>query len=470
MTVVDERAVGPAGLRRWVDACALADLVPDRGVRALVAGRAVAVFRCSPDDDGLAIDDHDPFTGASVLSRGLVGSVGERPWWRRRCTSTASTCAPARALDDPAVPSTPGPGAGGRSPARVDDRPPPSQPASSTGEIAAETRPRKHCPAARIRPRHERRAPCRLHGRASPPTAAGTSRSSCSSAAGPGSSTAPPSAPSPWVTRTACRTRHRGAHRRSPDLRGVHHRPRRAQLARRGREPRPGRRAARRRCARPWSWPAAPRRRGGDDRGDRRRLVHPDAAQPRARGPPGRAGGRRRLPVAAGHDRPRVAVQLDGSPDEWMGAAVAALGFDVVAVPVYRWELPEDRGPARRVMQGVIDGSIDAVTFTAAHAVTNFFTIAEEVGVVDEVLGPPSPSARPRRSCVGPVCADRVPGFGVEAHHRAGDAPRSAPWCGPSPATFAERRRALTLGGHAVTLQGRMARGRRGRAGPALRP
>ena len=66
--------------------------------------------------------------------------------------------------------------------------------------------------------------------------------------------------------------------------------------------------------------------------------------------------------------------------------SVADLGVDIVAVPVYRWELPEDRGLARRVLQGVVDGSIDAVTFTAAHAVTNFFTIADEIGVTDEVL------------------------------------------------------------------------------------
>ncbi len=55
-----------------IPVCALADLVPGRGVRALVDGRAVAVFRL--DDDGLrAIDDVDPYAAASVLSRGLVG-------------------------------------------------------------------------------------------------------------------------------------------------------------------------------------------------------------------------------------------------------------------------------------------------------------------------------------------------------------------------------------------------------------
>jgi nitrite reductase (NADH) small subunit len=67
----------------WVDICPLDALTLDRGVAALVNGRAVAVFRCHaqglPCDELYAIDNLDPFSGASVLSRGIVGSLGERP-------------------------------------------------------------------------------------------------------------------------------------------------------------------------------------------------------------------------------------------------------------------------------------------------------------------------------------------------------------------------------------------------------
>ena len=164
----------------------------------------------------------------------------------------------------------------------------------------------------------------------------------------------------------------------------------------------------------------------------------------------------RTLPMGSGHAETRVAVQLDGSPDEWMGPAVAALGLDVVAVPVYRWELPEDRAPALRVLQGVIDGSIDAVTFTAAHAVTNFFAIAEEMGTLDEVRAA-FVSGSASAVCVGPVCADRIRGYGIEVTivpvaWRLGAMVRTFA------ADFAGRQRALTLGGCQVTLQGRMAR------------
>lgn len=58
----------------WTDVCRLDQLEPGRGVAALVGGRAIALFRL---DDGTvrAIGNVDPCSGASVLSRGLVGST-----------------------------------------------------------------------------------------------------------------------------------------------------------------------------------------------------------------------------------------------------------------------------------------------------------------------------------------------------------------------------------------------------------
>jgi nitrite reductase (NADH) small subunit len=58
----------------WVKICGLEDIVPNTGVCALVDGRQIAVFRL--DDDSLyAIDNHDPFSRANVLSRGIVGDL-----------------------------------------------------------------------------------------------------------------------------------------------------------------------------------------------------------------------------------------------------------------------------------------------------------------------------------------------------------------------------------------------------------
>ncbi|WNB85640.1 nitrite reductase small subunit NirD [Cellulomonas sp. ATA003] len=58
--------------------CRLDELDPERGVPALAGGQQVAVFRLA-DDRVLAVQQRDPYSGANVLSRGIVGSVGERP-------------------------------------------------------------------------------------------------------------------------------------------------------------------------------------------------------------------------------------------------------------------------------------------------------------------------------------------------------------------------------------------------------
>lgn len=61
----------------WTAVCAADDILPNTGVCALVDGRHVAVFRVGADQF-FAIDNVDPKSNASVLSRGLVGNLGDR--------------------------------------------------------------------------------------------------------------------------------------------------------------------------------------------------------------------------------------------------------------------------------------------------------------------------------------------------------------------------------------------------------
>ena len=53
--------------------CRLDDIVPDTGVCALLGGEQVALFRIG--DKVFAIGNRDPFSGANVLSRGIVGDL-----------------------------------------------------------------------------------------------------------------------------------------------------------------------------------------------------------------------------------------------------------------------------------------------------------------------------------------------------------------------------------------------------------
>ena len=54
--------------------CRADRLMVNRGVAALIDGRAIALFALA-DGSLAAIDNIDPCSGASVLSRGIVGDV-----------------------------------------------------------------------------------------------------------------------------------------------------------------------------------------------------------------------------------------------------------------------------------------------------------------------------------------------------------------------------------------------------------
>lgn len=62
--------------------CRLDQLSPERGAAVLIGERQVALFRID-DAHGptvYALDHRDPFTGANVLARGIVGTSGDR-WY-----------------------------------------------------------------------------------------------------------------------------------------------------------------------------------------------------------------------------------------------------------------------------------------------------------------------------------------------------------------------------------------------------
>jgi nitrite reductase (NADH) small subunit len=68
----------PAGTG-WRPACPAAALQPERGVAVLLPdGRQAALFRtyCG---ELFAVGNTDPFSGAAVLSRGIVGDRGGEP-------------------------------------------------------------------------------------------------------------------------------------------------------------------------------------------------------------------------------------------------------------------------------------------------------------------------------------------------------------------------------------------------------
>jgi uroporphyrinogen-III synthase len=72
----------------------------------------------------------------------------------------------------------------------------------------------------------------------------------------------------------------------------------------------------------------------------------------------------------------RIAVQLDGREHPALGDQLRQLGADVVDVPVYRWRMPDEREPVRRLITAACEGRLDAMTFTSSPALLNLLEIA----------------------------------------------------------------------------------------------
>jgi uroporphyrinogen-III synthase len=116
--------------------------------------------------------------------------------------------------------------------------------------------------------------------------------------------------------------------------------------------------------------------------------------------------------VAAGIGGRRVALQLYGEEVPWAIAQLEGAGADTVAVPVYRWTEADDLGPAHRLLDALLAGQLDAVTFTSAAAVRSFALLAEGAGVGAQVRR--ALSSAVLAACVGPVTDAAAASVGFE--------------------------------------------------------
>jgi uroporphyrinogen-III synthase len=146
-----------------------------------------------------------------------------------------------------------------------------------------------------------------------------------------------------------------------------------------------------------------------------------------------------------------VAMQLHGDHQPEYTEALQEAGARVIDVPVYRWAAPTDPAPLHRLVDLITGRLVDAVTFTAAPAVTALMRAAGPAGeaLVDAFR------SHVLVACVGPVTA---------APLRRLDVPVVAPTRARLSAlvrTIVEElpKRALSLdvAGHSLTLRGHAA-------------
>ena len=145
----------------------------------------------------------------------------------------------------------------------------------------------------------------------------------------------------------------------------------------------------------------------------------------------------------------RIVVQRDGGAPDVAGR-IAALGADVVDVPVYAWEIPADPTPARRLLDAAAAERLDAVTFTCSYAVRSAFELAADPDALRRAL-----ARRVRAVAVGPVTAGTLRELGVPRVVQPARA-RLGSMMHALTTELESMRRVLRFSGHRLRWQGSM--------------
>ncbi|GAA2792545.1 nitrite reductase small subunit NirD [Saccharopolyspora taberi] len=87
---------------KWQQVCAYESLPPECGVPALLGEQSVALFRTG-DDELFAVGNVDPFCGAGVISRGIVGDRDGEPTVASPMLKQVFSLRTGECLDDPEI-------------------------------------------------------------------------------------------------------------------------------------------------------------------------------------------------------------------------------------------------------------------------------------------------------------------------------------------------------------------------------
>ena len=106
----------------------------------------------------------------------------------------------------------------------------------------------------------------------------------------------------------------------------------------------------------------------------------------------------------------RVAVQEYGLPNRDLVEALKQRGANVVSVPVYRWALPEDTTPLKRVLNEILAGQVQVILVTNAAQIDHVMQVLEQEGN----------TAQFKTTCkklviasIGPTASERIRNHGL---------------------------------------------------------
>jgi uroporphyrinogen-III synthase len=114
----------------------------------------------------------------------------------------------------------------------------------------------------------------------------------------------------------------------------------------------------------------------------------------------------------------QVAVQEYGVSNPELLQGLRERGAQVMRVPVYQWDFPEDTAPLRAAVESIIAGRVDVALFTTGVQVTHLFEIAEQTGKKD---GLKASFEKVVKASIGPTTSEVLRGYGLsidlEASH-----------------------------------------------------
>ncbi len=107
----------------------------------------------------------------------------------------------------------------------------------------------------------------------------------------------------------------------------------------------------------------------------------------------------------------RIAVQEYGVPNPELVAELEQRGARVTTIAIYRWALPEDLGPLRDAIRGILRGVVDVALFTNGAQVEHLFLLAAEQNAGSELR---VACSRVAIGSVGPICTQMLQRFGLK--------------------------------------------------------
>ena len=101
----------------------------------------------------------------------------------------------------------------------------------------------------------------------------------------------------------------------------------------------------------------------------------------------------------------RVAVQEYGTSNPELLESLTQRGAEVLPVPIYRWMLPEDRGPLRQVLGEILAGQVQVMLITNAAQVDHVMQLLEQDSAIPQFT---KACKRMVVASIGPTASERL--------------------------------------------------------------